>query len=90
MRKIVKSSVFKKDYKRILKRQYPEAKFIEILTLLLTDQPLPVKCKPHKLLGEYDGMWECHITPDWLLVYEINNDTELKLRRTGTHADLFK
>ena len=56
--------------------------------MLLIPTPLPPKNKDHPLLGNYTGNRECHITPDWLLIYRINNN-ELYLVRTGTHADLF-
>ena len=52
------------------------------------DTPLPTSARPHKLVGKYTGTWECHIEPDWLLIYEYEEDN-LLLRRTGTHADLF-
>ncbi len=89
MRNIVKTSLFKRDYKRVKKRNYPKIEFISILKLLVNDDSLPVRCRPHKLSGEYTGMWECHILPDWLLIYELQ-DGELVLRRTGSHSDLFR
>jgi len=89
MRSVVKSGAFKKDYKRIKKRGLSPDKLIATVSLLLEDQPLPERCRPHKLSGEYSGFWECHIEPDWLLIYDITDD-ELSLRRTGSHADLFK
>ena len=89
MRKIVKTGIFKRDYKRIKRRGYPELKLIAVLQLLIADEPLPEKCRPHKLVGEYFGYWECHISPDWLLIYELNEEDELILKRTGSHSDLF-
>ena len=59
-----------------------------IVQLLRDDEPLPISARPHKLTGEYDGFWECHLGPDWLLIYD-STDTEVLLARTGTHADLF-
>ena len=88
MRKIVRTSLFKRDYKRIKRRGYGEQKLVDILQLLAEDEPLPQICRPHKLAGKYTGLWECHISPDWLLIYEYA-EKELILRRTGTHADLF-
>ena len=58
--------------------------------MLAAGEALPEKNKDHALLGNYEGCRECHITPDWLLVYEIDNeDLILYLTRTGTHSDLF-
>ncbi|MBK9329068.1 MAG: type II toxin-antitoxin system YafQ family toxin [Sphingobacteriales bacterium] len=57
---------------------------------LQTDGKLPANYKPHKLTGNYKGFWECHIRPDWLLIW-LQNDTkkEITLTNTGTHSDLF-
>lgn len=81
---------FKKDYKRIKKRGY-DVKLLETVVGLLAEQKsLPEKYKDHTLSGDYSGFRECHITPDWLLIYEIKNDELiLCLTRTGTHSDLF-
>lgn len=89
MRDIVISTQFKKDYKRVQKRRYPLKKLEKVLNTLVRDKSLPERCRPHKLSGQYDDFWECHIAPDWLLIYEYTADT-LVLRRTGTHADLFQ
>ena len=64
--------------------------FKEVVNLLMADGKLPLRYKPHKLKGLYAGKWECHISPDWLLVWD-QNDTELTLLLidTGTHSDLF-
>ena len=62
----------------------------EVMELLAKDGKLPPRYKPHKLSGIYAGCWECHIKPDWLLVWQ-QNDHELILlfTNTGTHSDLF-
>ena len=87
--RIERTSRFKKDYKRIKKRGYNISLLGEVLILLAKGEPLPEKYLDHPLKGEYIGCRECHITPDWLLIYEIANDTLiLYLTRTGTHADL--
>lgn len=57
--------------------------------MLASDTPLPARCRPHKLKGNWIGYWECHIEPDWMLVYDFDNET-LGLAAIGTHADLFK
>jgi mRNA interferase YafQ len=81
---------FKRDYKLALKRGYKEQLIQNIIILLVKGTLLPAKNKPHKLAGDYKDCWECHIQPDWLLIWQINSDTNtLILIRTGTHSDLF-
>ena len=87
-RQLIRTSQFRKDYKRAVKRGWDTAKIGAIVDALATDKPLPPNARPHKLSGEYQDAWDVHIAPDWVLIYEINTDT-LKLRRTGTHSDLF-
>ena len=83
-------SVFKKDYKRIKKRGYDTRLLEEVIGLLVEDRELPPKYRDHALSGDYGGCRECHIAPDWLLVYEVvERDLILYLMRTGTHSDLF-
>ena len=83
-------SSFKKDFKRIVKRDYDVRKLYEVISLLSSEQPLPEKYKDHHLAGNYSGCRECHITPDWLLIYEIDHgELLLLLTRTGSHSDLF-
>ena len=84
------SSRFKKDYKTIVKRGYNPKLLQEVLDLLCSETPLPAKYKDHALTGNYGGHRECHISPDWLLIYKIEKDVLiLTLARTGTHSDLF-
>ncbi len=81
---------FKKDYKAITKRGYNPQLLQDVLTILCNEQPLPPRYKDHNLSGNYKGHRECHITPDWLLIYKIDhNILTLTLTRTGTHSDLF-
>jgi mRNA interferase YafQ len=81
---------FQKDLKRIEKRGYNISLLTEVIKKLANGEQLPEKNKDHILLGEYAGCRECHITPDWLLIYEIAGDELiLYLTRTGTHSDLF-
>ena len=91
MRSAVKyQSAFKKDYKRIVKRGYDIRLLEEVISILANQEPLPEKFRDHSLLGKYTGCRECHITPDWLLIYEIDGDELiLYLTRTGAHSDLF-
>lgn len=88
MRAVLYSSRFLKDFKLVKKRNLRVEKLKELVEALATDSPLPKSARPHKLSGNYVGMWDAHIAPDWILIYEID-DTALVLRRTGTHADLF-
>ena len=83
-------TTFKKDYKRIVKRGYDIRLLEEVISILANQEPLPEKFRDHSLLGKYTGCRECHITPDWLLIYEIDGDELiLYLTRTGAHSDLF-
>ena len=87
---IVPSNRFRKDLKLALRRGYPVELLDEVVTTLARQEPLPDRCRDHLLTGDYGGFRECHITPDWLLVYQVR-ETELVLflSRTGTHSDLF-
>ena len=84
------STRFEKDLKRAKKRGYDMALLTAVIRILASGQALPERYKDHSLAGNYSGCRECHITPDWLLIYEIcENDLILYLTRTGTHSDLF-
>ena len=90
MRKIEYHSSFKKDYKKAVKRGYDISKLIEVIELLAIGNELPQRYKDHELQGAYKDYRECHITSDWLLIYQISDDSlVLCLTRTGTHSDLF-
>ena len=81
---------FRKDLKLAKRRGLPLNALYEVVDKLENDKPLPVKNRNHLLHGDYVGYWECHITPDWLLLYQ--KDTEIRivsLYRTGTHSDIF-
>lgn len=81
---------FKKDYKRIYKRGCDIKLLEEVIAMLAKGESLPAKYKDHQLMGNYNQCRECHILPNWLLIYEINDDELiLYLTRTGTHSDLF-
>ena len=82
------STQFKKDFKTCIKRGYKMPLLQQIIDTLRIPAPLSAKNRDHNLSGNYSGYKECHITPDWLLIYQ-QTDTELKLNRTGTHSDLF-
>ena len=83
---------FKKDYKLAKKRGSNPDKLQNIITMLMNEQSLPEKYRDHALTSSrnYKNMRECHIEPDWLLVYKIERERLiLKLIRTGSHSDLF-
>ena len=88
--KLKRTSLFKKDYKRMKKRGRDMSKLDEIVTLLLNKAPLPWECRDPALSGDYIGFRECHIQPDWLLVYyKDEKQIVLVCSRTGTHSDIF-
>ena len=81
---------FQKDLKRVQKRGYNIALLTDVIKKLAAGEPLPEKNRDHQLTGDYSKCRECHITPDWLLIYEIDgSELILYLTRTGTHSDLF-
>lgn len=87
---IVLTSMFKKDLKIIKKRGYDISLLDNVVNTLAYGKPLDAKYRDHNLIGNYKGCRECHITSDWLLIYEIaDNELILYLTRTGTHSDLF-
>lgn len=79
---------FRKDLKLMVRRSKNIEKLKEIILKLLAGEPLPSKNRNHALGGKYKGFLECHIEPDWLLIYRLTS-TDLILVRTGTHSDLF-
>lgn len=90
MLEIVLSNRFRKDLKLAKKRAYNLELLNDIVDKLAAQIPLPPQNRDHALSGDYAGFRECHIQPDWLLVYRIDNDELLLfLSRTGTHSDLF-
>lgn len=89
MRVIRRTSHFRKDIKRLQKRGKKFDVFKNVINTIFSGNKLEQKFRDHALIGEYKGARECHIEPDWLLIYELTSD-ELILIRTGTHSDLFK
>lgn len=84
------TSRFTKDLKRVHRRGYYIALITAVIKLLAAGEQLPAQYKDHALTGNFASCRECHITPDWLLVYEIDQTAViLYLTRTGTHSDLF-
>ena len=91
MLKIVASNQFKKDLKRAIKRNLNIGLLDDVVSDLSNNKKLDSKYKDHELKGEYSGFRECHIEPDWLLIYRKEMDElELFLLMTGTHSDLFE
>lgn len=89
---IERTSQFKKDYKLAVKRGCNTAELKKVVAMLANGEPLPEKYRDHDLTNSrnYKNMRECHIEPDWLLVYKITESIlVLSLNRTGTHSDLF-
>ena len=87
---LVSTTQFRKDLKRIRKHGYRLARLDDVLQMLLREEPLPAKHRDHDLTGDYTGFRECHIEPDWLLIYAIDKGKLiLTASRTGTHSDLF-
>lgn len=87
--KLYLTNSFKRDYKKIVKRGYDIELMETVVDILLTGEALPEKNKDHALSGNWKGYRECHILPDWLLVYEVIEDRLiLSLTATGSHSDL--
>ena len=85
---VAQTKQFKKDVKRMRKRGKDLEKVKAVIDLLVAGEPLPPKNRDHQLGGNWIGRRDCHIEPDWILIYKLTED-ELLLERTGTHSDLF-
>lgn len=91
MYEIVATNQFSKDYKRCIRRAYSIDLVDELILLLSETGTVPQKHKPHPLTGNLSGYFECHIKPDWLLIWTKNTeDKVITLIATGTHSDLFR
>ncbi len=86
--KLSQTSQFKRDIKRQTRQGKDQEKLIEVVKILLAGMPLPPKNQDHSLKGPWTGRRDCHIEPDWILIYRRTAD-ELRLERTGSHSDLF-
>ncbi|MBN2262817.1 MAG: type II toxin-antitoxin system YafQ family toxin [Prolixibacteraceae bacterium] len=81
---------FERDFVLCAKRKYNLDLLGGAIELLEKKGSLPLKFRPHRLSGNYKHYWECHIKPDWLLIWKQNDETKtIELARTGTHSDLF-
>lgn len=85
------SGQFKKDLKKMVKRGADVELMRIALAHLANEGQVPESYRPHILSGKWQGIWECHVSPDWLLLYDISDTINLiRLVRTGTHSDMFK
>jgi mRNA interferase YafQ len=89
MKTIRRTSHFKRDVKRMQRQGREVEKLKRVLEALVKGEPLAAKHRDHVLVGQYKGTRECHIEPDWLLIYELG-EAEIVLIRTGSHSDLFR
>lgn len=91
MRTFSRTNQFKKDVKRAEKRGKDLPKLKKVLDLLIDGAPLPPPLKDHPLRGEFAGSRDCHIEPDWILIYSLTEEnSHVCFERTGTHSDLFR
>ena len=89
MRTLARTNQFKRDYKKAKRRGHDISKLLEIVTRLARGEKLEARYRDHALGGEYPDCRECHIEPDWLLIYRLTEE-ELVLIRMGSHSDLFE
>jgi len=82
------TTVFERDLRRVDKPGKDLDKLETIVNLLQSQEPLPARCRPHPLKGNWAGHWDCHVEADWILLYKVTDDA-LILVRTGNHATLF-
>lgn len=92
MLELALSTQFKKDLRKIQRQGKDKEKLDSIVEVLQKEEPLPKKCYDHELIGNWKSYRECHIEPDWLLIYKVQGGQVklLRLSRTGSHSDLFK
>jgi mRNA interferase YafQ len=88
MLKPVYLRTFERELEKAKKRGFDMSKIKAVMTDLINQKPLAKKHRNHRLKGDFIGYWECHVTPDWLLVYKTDNES-IYFVRTGTHSDLF-
>ena len=89
MKPVIQTGQFKKDIKRLKKRGKDLEKLGDVVRLLAADEPIEEKHRDHALIGKWAGSRDCHIEPDWILIYRNETDA-LYLERSGSHSDLFK
>lgn len=89
MKKLIPTTQYKKDYKRIKNNILKKQKLFEILNMLANELPIPESYRPHQLTGDYAGCMECHIQGDFLLIWIDPDNEEIDLIRLGSHSELF-
>ena len=89
MKAIYETSQFRKDFKKLKKQGKQIGKLKEIVRCIAEGKPLEPRYRDHSLIGPMKGSRDCHIEPDWLLIYRIDGES-LYLERTGSHSELFK
>jgi mRNA interferase YafQ len=82
------TTAFERDLRRVNRQGKDLDKLETIVNILQAEEKLPARCRPHPLRGIWAGHWDCHVEPDWLLLYKVAGEA-LILVRTGSHADLF-
>ena len=87
--RLLTTTQFKKDLRRAKRRGKKLNKLWSVVERLLSERPLDPRNRPHRLIGEWSRRWECHIEPDWLLIWDSKDEDALILVRTGSHSDLF-
>ena len=81
---------FRKQYKQMKKRGVDIDKLVEVMNMIINEQPLPAKYKNHPLYGKWAGSFDCHVQGDWVLIYKPDPDAgTVTFHRTGSHSDLF-
>jgi mRNA interferase YafQ len=86
---IRQSTQFRRDVKRLLRQGVDISKLEQVVATIVAQEPLQERLRDHALVGNWKGFRECHIQPDWLLIYRVDED-QLELARTGSHAQLFR
>jgi mRNA interferase YafQ len=87
-RELLTTTAFERDLRRVRRQGKDLDKLEVIVDLLQSGKLLPPRCRVHPLRGEWEGFWDCHVEPDWLLLYKLQPD-KLILVRTGSHSELF-
>jgi mRNA interferase YafQ len=85
---LIQTNAYRRDIRKLVRQGKNLEELYTVLEMLVMEQPLPVKYRDHVLTGNWRGRRECHIRPDWLLIYKIEEQT-LYLERSGSHSELF-
>jgi mRNA interferase YafQ len=85
---LIQTNAYRRDIRKLVRQGKNLEELYTVLEMLVIEQPLPIKYRDHVLIGNWRGRRECHIRPDWLLIYKIEEQT-LYLERSGSHSELF-